>query len=271
MALLAGWNSVESVSGMEHGFQLTAIVFFALALVIELVSLFIHNEKYHRPLQWIGIVFFFLCAGAEFVAYKYDVQREKLAEFEHQSEIDEQKRKTEAQKQQTDDLRRQLQDSQKSAEQSSKDSEEAKRQAAQSAKDSAEAKRQTSELQAANQPRKLSEAQKATMRQLLTGQSTGAVNMLASLAAVDARDYAEDFAVMLRSAGWKVDVKNVEVFPEGDAVPPRGLHVIVKERRPPIPPATGVLIDALKKSGIAFVFEYNEAMSDEIQFVIDPK
>jgi hypothetical protein len=259
------------MSGIEHGFQLAAIVFFALALVIELVSLFIKNQEYHRPLQWIGIGFFFLCAGAEFVAYKYDVQREKLVDAQHQSEIDEQKRQTEAQKQQTDDLRRQLQNSQKSAEQSSKDSEEAKRQAAQSAKDSAEAKRQAAELQAANQPRKLSEAQKTTMRQLLTGQSTGAVNMFASLAAVDARDYAEDFATTLRNAGWKVDVKNVEVFPEGDVAPPRGFHVIIKERRPPIPTATAVLINALHKSGIDFVFEYNEAMSDEIQFDIDPK
>jgi hypothetical protein len=27
----------------------------------------------------------------------------------------------------------------------------------------------------------------------------------------------------------------------------------------------------MRKTGIAFVFEYNEAMSDEIQMVIDPK
>jgi hypothetical protein len=41
--------------------------------------------------------------------------------------------------------------------------------------------------------------------------------------------------------------------------------------QPPIPPATWVLISAMRKTGIAFVFEYNEAMSDEIQMVIDPK
>lgn len=95
--------------------------------------------------------------------------------------------------------------------------------------------------------------------------------MLANLAAVDARGYAEDFATMLRSAGWKVDIKNVQVYPEGDAAPPRGLHVIIKERYPPIPTATVVLISALRKSSVEFVFQYNEAMMDEIQFEIDPK
>ena len=53
--------------------------------------------------------------------------------------------------------------------------------------------------------------------------------------------------------------------------PPRGLHVIIKERRSPVPTATAVLINALNTSGIDFAFEYNEGMTDEIQFDIDPK
>lgn len=268
--ILPGWNSLDSVSAIGHAFQLGAIVFFALALVIELVSMFI-REELHRTLQWVGIVFFFLCAGAEFVAYKYDVHREGLTETQHRGEIDEEKRQTAAQKQQTDDLRQQLEKSQQAVGQSSKDSDEAKRQAEQSAKDAAEAKRQAAEIKAANQPRRLSDSQKANMREFLTGQPTGTVNMFANLSATDASEYAGDFATILRNAGWKVDVKNVQVFPAGDAAPPRGLHVIIKERHPPIPAATGVLMSALRRSGIAFVYEYNEAMSDEIQITIDPK
>lgn len=204
LSLLPGWNSLDSVSATAHGFQLVAIVFFALALIIELLLLFIEDRPIHRRLELVGIVLFFLCAGAEFVAYKYDVRREIL------------------------------------------------------------------EL-SANAPRRLSDAQKASIQQLLLGQPTGSVSIFADLAALDARDYAGDFATILRNAGWKVNILSGEIFPEGDAPPPRGVHVIIKEHYPPIPIATAVLVNALRKGGIDFVFQYNEAMADEIQIQIDPK
>ena len=58
---LPGWQSVASVSATGRMFQLAAILFFALALIIELVAMFVKNKKHERILQWVGILFFFMC------------------------------------------------------------------------------------------------------------------------------------------------------------------------------------------------------------------
>jgi len=67
--------------------QLAAIVFFALGLALELVAYFIENPKYHRSLELVGIIFFCVCAAAEYFAYKYDMRREVLEENQHKSDI----------------------------------------------------------------------------------------------------------------------------------------------------------------------------------------
>lgn len=263
VSLMPGWNSLDSVSAIAHTFQLAAIVFFALALIIELFSMFV--QKYHNFMQWVGIFFFFLCAGAEFVAYKYDVRREGLVDSQHQAELA-------AQKQQADDLRQQLQKSQQATAQSSKDSQDARRQAEQSAKDAEAAKRQAAEIKAANQPRRLSDSQKENLRNYLRGQPTDSVLIFVDVAAVDGSDYANDFASTFRAAGWKVDVRHGLSVPTGDAPSDRGLHIIVKEPQPPYPPAAVALLNAIHDSKIDFAFQYNPAMSDQVvQINISPK
>jgi len=69
-----------------------------------------------------------------------------------------------------------------------------------------------------------------------------------------------------------VEIRHGLSFPEGDNPPDRGLHVIIKENQPPYPPATVAFVNALQKSKITFVFQYNLSMIDEtIQISIDPK
>lgn len=199
---LPDWNSINSVSAAAHAFQLSAIVFFASALFIDLLSMFI--QKYHRLMQWIGITIFFLCAGAEFVAYKYDVRREELTEV-------------------------------------------------------------------ASQPRRLSFLEKENLRNYLNGQPTGSVLIFADIMAVDASDYANDFASIFRDAGWKVEVKHGLSVPTGDAPSDRGLHIIVREPQPPYPPATVALVNAIHNANVNFVLQYNPSMTDEVQININPK
>jgi hypothetical protein len=262
LTALPGWESIASVSSYERTFRLAGIVFFALALVIELVAMFV--KKYERILQWVGILVFFMCAGAEFISYKYDGRRDALVEEQHQQELGQQKLKTDA-------LQQQLDKAQQKTDKSEQDSEDAKTQAEKSRTDAEEAKRQAAEVKVANEPRRLSDLQKQNIRNLLTGQPTGSAVILAALSATDASDYAKDFAAVLRGAGWKAEIKQVMVIPEGENPPDRGLHVIIKEQQPPFPPATVNLVNALRKANVDIIFQYNPSMSDEIQIVINPK
>ena len=116
---LFGWDSLDSVTTIARSFQLLTVIFFALGLVLELISLWVEDKKYHGRLQWIGLLAFSLCAGAEFGAYKYDGRRDFLVECKHQDEL-------RIQKQIEDDLRQKLKDAQEAAEQSYKNARDAR-------------------------------------------------------------------------------------------------------------------------------------------------
>jgi hypothetical protein len=273
-----GWDSIDSTTTISSDAQLAAIGFFFIALIVEVFALWTENDKREKKIALVGLIFFFLCAGAEYVNSKYETRKEFLKDQQFAGELANQKKLTDKQtdaaqqqKQKTDALQSELDKQKGGTKQAQQDAANAKQDAANAKQDAANAREQTDTLRKENAPRRLSDEQKSAMINYLTGKPPGVVSFFVDINGTDGNGYAADIMFVLNKCGWQTDIKNGISMPEGGAKPDRGMHLITKEEREPLPPPSVALINSLNLAKVPFVWNYNKQQEQELFIRIEPK
>ena len=266
-----GWDSVDATTRIGTDAQLAAIGFFFTALIIEVLALGAEDDKREKKIARIGLLFFFLCAGAEYVNSKYEARKELLKDQQYADGLAKQKELTDQQtaaaqqqKQKTDALQSELDKQQGTTKQAQQDAANAKQ-------DAANAREQAETLRKENAPRKLSDEQKSAMISYLTGKPSGVANFFVNINGTDGSDYAADIAFVLSKCGWQTDIKSGISLPSGSAKADRGIHVITKEQHQPYPQSSVVLINSLNLAKVPFVLNYDPKQEAELLIRIEPK
>src|SRR5712672_779187 len=76
--MLPGWNSLDSASRYHDLFREIGITCLILGVTFEFIGLFVKKKKLKLAIEIIGIFFFLLLGGAEFVEFKYERQLANL-------------------------------------------------------------------------------------------------------------------------------------------------------------------------------------------------
>jgi hypothetical protein len=131
-----GWDSIDATTTISADAQLAAIGFFFTALIIEVFALGTEDDKREKKIARVGLLFFFLCAGAEYVNSKYETRKEFLKDQQFANELANQKKLTDQQtaaaqqqKQKTDTLQSELDKQKDTTKQAQQDAANAKQQA----------------------------------------------------------------------------------------------------------------------------------------------
>jgi hypothetical protein len=70
--MIAGGDSIETATHVEHGLRILALSSFALAVALELVGFFLGNSQWKHRLEFLAIVFFVILVVAEALAFAYE-------------------------------------------------------------------------------------------------------------------------------------------------------------------------------------------------------
>src|ERR1700689_3527575 len=69
------WDSIDATTTISSEAQLAAIGFFFIALIVEVFALGAADDRREKKIARVGLIFFFLCAGAEYVNSKYETRK----------------------------------------------------------------------------------------------------------------------------------------------------------------------------------------------------
>lgn len=76
---LPSWNSLDSVRRVHSDLEITALVFFALLVVFDVLAHLSDDKPRERLLEKIGLAFFAVAVLSEIVAYPYGQRNDELS------------------------------------------------------------------------------------------------------------------------------------------------------------------------------------------------
>lgn len=74
------WNSIDSVRRAHSNLEITALIFFALLVIAEVVAHLAKTDRIKHAFETAGIVLFAIAVSAEIAAYPYGQRNDTLSE-----------------------------------------------------------------------------------------------------------------------------------------------------------------------------------------------